>query len=93
MENIDTDRVLINRAQAGDEKAFDILTNQYRRKLERLLSSLIHDPAAVNLVAQETIQRAFRALPSFRGECAFCTWLYRIGVDTAKSHSIAQEHQ
>jgi len=85
----DADRELVARAQRGDQQAFGLLVEKYERKLARLLQRLIRDPAEVEDVAQEAFIRAYRALPSFRGDSAFYTWLYRIGVNTAKNHLIA----
>ena len=85
---IDHQRVL--RAQRGDKLAFELLVNKYERKLQRLLSRLVRDPAEVEDVTQEAFIKAFRALPTFRGESAFYTWLYRIGINTAKNYLVAQ---
>jgi RNA polymerase sigma-70 factor (ECF subfamily) len=85
----DIDRELVSRAQRGDKKAFELLVVKYQRKLARLLSRLIRDPAEVEDVAQEAFIKAYRALPSFRGDSAFYTWLYRIGVNTAKNYLMA----
>jgi len=85
----DIDRQLVERAQRGDKRAFELLVEKYQRKLARLLSRLIRDPGEVEDVAQETFVKAYRALPSFRGESAFYTWLYRIGVNTAKNYLMA----
>jgi len=85
----DIDRHLVERAQRGDKRAFELLVEKYQRKLARLLSRLIRDPGEVEDVAQETFVKAYRALPSFRGESAFYTWLYRIGVNTAKNYLMA----
>ncbi|MBM3355925.1 MAG: RNA polymerase sigma factor RpoE [Betaproteobacteria bacterium] len=85
----DTDHALVARAQQGDKRAFELLVVKYQRKLARLLSRLIRDPAEVEDVAQEAFIKAYRALPSFRGDSAFYTWLYRIGVNTAKNHLMA----
>ena len=74
----------------GDKQAFGLLVTKYQRKLGRLLSRLIRDPAEVEDVAQETFIKAYRALPSFRGDSAFYTWLYRIGINTAKNFLVSQ---
>src|SRR5688572_9628210 len=89
MSERDIDRELVSRAQRGDKKAFELLVVKYQRKLARLLSRLIRDPAEVEDVAQEAFIKAYRALPSFRGDSAFYTWLYRIGVNTAKNYLMA----
>lgn len=85
----DIDHALVVRAQQGDKRAFELLVVKYQRKLARLLSRLIRDPAEVEDVAQEAFIKAYRALPSFRGDSAFYTWLYRIGVNTAKNYLMA----
>ncbi len=83
------DQLLVERVQRGDKKAFDLLVEKYQRKLNRLLSRFIRDPAEVEDVAQEAFIKAYRALPSFRGDSAFYTWLYRIAVNTAKNYLVA----
>jgi len=83
------DRQLVVRAQRGDKQAFGLLVQKYQRKLGRLLSRFIRDPAEVEDVAQEAFIKAYRALPAFRGDSAFYTWLYRIGINTAKNHLMA----
>jgi RNA polymerase sigma-70 factor (ECF subfamily) len=85
----DIDRDLVGRAQAGDKRAFGLLVEKYQRKLTRLLSRYIRDAAEVEDVAQEAFIKAYRALPTFRGDSAFYTWLYRIGINTAKNHLVA----
>jgi RNA polymerase sigma-70 factor (ECF subfamily) len=89
MADRDVDQQLVERAQAGDKQAFDLLVTKYQRKLGRLLSRFIRDPAEVEDVAQEAFIKAYRALPSFRGDSAFYTWLYRIGINTAKNYLVA----
>lgn len=89
MSDREIDQRLVERAQAGEKRAFDLLVAKYQRKLSRLLSRFIRDPAEVEDVAQEAFVKAYRALPSFRGDSAFYTWLYRIGINTAKNHLVA----
>ena len=89
MADRDVDQQLVARAQAGDKQAFDLLVIKYQRKLGRLLARFIRDPAEVEDVAQEAFVKAYRALPSFRGDSAFYTWLYRIGINTAKNYLVA----
>jgi len=89
MADRDVDQQLVERAQAGDKQAFNLLVTKYQRKLGRLLSRFIRDPAEVEDVAQEAFVKAYRALPSFRGDSAFYTWLYRIGINTAKNYLVA----
>jgi RNA polymerase sigma-70 factor (ECF subfamily) len=89
MSDREIDQQLVERAQRGDKRAFELLVAKYQRKLGRLLSRFIRDPAEVEDVAQEAFIKAYRALPSFRGESAFYTWLYRIGINTAKNYLVA----
>ena len=86
----EVDQQLVVRAQHGDQQAFGLLVSKYQRKLARLLSRLVRDPAEVEDVAQETFIKAYRALGSFRGDSAFYTWLYRIGINTAKNYLVSQ---
>lgn len=90
MGDREVDQQLVERAQHGDKHAFELLVSKYQRKLARLLSRFIRDPAEVEDVSQEAFIKAYRALPSFRGESAFYTWLYRIGINTAKNYLVAQ---
>ena len=89
MDEKDLDRQLVERAQRGDKHAFELLVSKYQRKLARLLARFIRDPVEVEDVAQEAFIKAYRALPSFRGDSAFYTWLYRIGINTAKNYLVA----
>ena len=89
MGDREVDQQLVERAQRGDKHAFELLVMKYQRKLGRLLSRLVRDPAEVEDVAQEAFIKAYRALPSFRGDSAFYTWLYRIGINTAKNYLVA----
>jgi RNA polymerase sigma factor RpoE len=90
MSEREIDQALVERAQGGDQRAFDQLVSKYQRKLGRLLSRFIRDPAEVEDVSQEAFIKAYRALPSFRGDSAFYTWLYRIGINTAKNYLVSQ---
>jgi RNA polymerase sigma-70 factor (ECF subfamily) len=89
MSERESDQLLVERAQRGDKRAFELLVEKYQRKLGRLLSRLIRDPGEVEDVTQEAFIKAYRALPSFRGDSAFYTWLYRIGINTAKNYLVA----
>ena len=89
MPEREIDRQLVTRAQQGDKQAFNLLVVKYQRKLARLLSRFIRDPAEVEDVTQEAFIKAYRALPAFRGDSAFYTWLYRIGINTAKNYLMA----
>jgi RNA polymerase sigma-70 factor (ECF subfamily) len=90
MTDRDIDQQLVERVQRGDKGAFDLLVTKYQRKIFRLLSRLIRDTAEVEDVAQEAFIKAYRALPNFRGDSAFYTWLYRIAINTAKNHLVSQ---
>jgi RNA polymerase sigma-70 factor, ECF subfamily len=89
MGDREVDQQLVERAQRGDRRAFEMLVMKYQRKLTRLLSRLVRDPAEVEDVTQEAFIKAYRALPGFRGDSAFYTWLYRIGINTAKNYLVA----
>ncbi|MCC7151408.1 MAG: RNA polymerase sigma factor RpoE [Rubrivivax sp.] len=80
----DTDTLLVERARRGETAAFEMLVVKYQRRIERLISRMVRDVDLVPDIAQETFVRAWRALPQFRGESAFYTWLYRIAINTAK---------
>lgn len=90
MSDREIDQQLVERVQRGDKHAFDLLVIKYQRRLARLLSQFIRDQAEVEDIAQETFIKAYRALPSFRGDSAFYTWLYRIGINTAKNFLVSQ---
>jgi RNA polymerase sigma-70 factor (ECF subfamily) len=83
------DQQLVERVQNGDQRAFTLLVEKYQRKLGRLLGRMIRDQAEVEDVVQESFIKAYRALPNFRGDSAFYTWLYRIGINTAKNHLVS----
>jgi RNA polymerase sigma-70 factor (ECF subfamily) len=89
MGDREVDQQLVERAQRGDKRAFELLVLKYQRKLGRLLSRMVRDPAEVEDVTQEAFIKAYRALPSFRGDSAFYTWLYRIAINTAKNYLVA----
>jgi RNA polymerase sigma-70 factor (ECF subfamily) len=89
MGDREVDHQLVERAQRGDKQAFELLVVKYQRKLARLLSRFIRDASEVEDVTQEAFIKAYRALPSFRGDSAFYTWLYRIGINTAKNYLVA----
>ncbi len=90
MSDRDIDQQLVERVQRGDKAAFDLLVVKYQRKIFRLLSRLIRDTAEIEDVAQEAFVKAYRALPNFRGDSAFYTWLYRIAINTAKNYLVSQ---
>ena len=89
MSDREVDQQLVERAQRGDQRAFGLLVSKYQGKLTRLLSRWIRDAGEVEDVAQEAFIKAYRALPNFRGDSAFYTWLYRIGINTAKNYLVA----
>ncbi|MEN9844578.1 MAG: hypothetical protein RLZZ612_2407 [Pseudomonadota bacterium] len=82
----DPDRVLVQRTIAGDKRAFELLVIKYQRRIERLIGRMVRDVDLVPDIAQDTFIRAYRALPQFRGEAQFYTWLHRIAVNTAKRY-------
>ncbi|AOM01967.1 RNA polymerase sigma factor RpoE [Cobetia marina] len=86
----ETDQQLVERAQKGDNRAFDLLVNKYQHKILGLISRYVHDHAEVQDVAQEAFIKAYRALPNFRAESAFYTWMYRIAINTAKNHLVSR---
>jgi RNA polymerase sigma-70 factor (ECF subfamily) len=79
-----SDAMLVERAVAGDSRAFDLLVIKYQRRIQRLIGRMVRDPGLVEDIAQETFIRAYRALHQYRGDAQFYTWLYRIAVNTAK---------
>lgn len=87
-ENVD--QALVGKVQRGDKKAFDALVLKYQHKIVKLISRYVQDPHEAMDVSQETFIKAYRALPSFRGDSAFYTWLYRIAINTAKNYLVAQ---
>lgn len=90
MANRSADQEIVKRVQQGDKNAFGILVRKYESKIIKLISRYVHDASEALDVAQEAFIKAYRALPNFRGESAFYTWLYRIAINTAKNHLVAQ---
>lgn len=86
ISSADSDLALVERANAGDMRAYELLVIKYQRRIERLIGRMVRDQDLVQDVAQETFIRAYKALHQFRGEAQFYTWLYRIAVNTAKKH-------
>jgi RNA polymerase sigma-70 factor (ECF subfamily) len=84
------DQALVVRAQAGDRRAFDVLVLKYQQRVANLISRYIRDSSEVLDVTQDAFLKAYRALPGFRGESAFYTWIYRIAINTVKNHLVAQ---
>jgi len=93
MNQRDVDAALVARVQRGDKRAFDLLVLKYQRKIMRLLSRMIRDPAEIEDVTQEAFIKAYRALPQFRGDSAFYTWLYRIAINTARNWQAANSRR
>lgn len=83
------DSELVAKAQRGDKRAFGMLVEKYQRKLSRLVGRMVRDQSEVEDVVQESFIKAYRALPNFRGDSAFYTWLYRIGINTAKNYLVS----
>jgi RNA polymerase sigma-70 factor (ECF subfamily) len=90
MSDREIDLQLVERVREGDKRAYGLLVEKYRRKIIRLLSRMVRDPDDLEDIAQETFIKAYRALPQFRGDAAFYTWLYRIAVNTAKNFLVAR---
>ncbi|GMW05480.1 MAG: RNA polymerase sigma factor RpoE [Gammaproteobacteria bacterium] len=88
-----SDQLLVRRVQQGDRRAFDALVLRYQQRIVKLIMRYLHDPAEAQDVAQEAFIKAYRALPAFRGDSAFYTWLYRIAINTAKNHLAALQRK
>ncbi|MBU6218257.1 MAG: RNA polymerase sigma factor RpoE [Betaproteobacteria bacterium] len=86
MNQREADALLVERVKQGDQRAFALLVAKYERRVLRLLSRLVRDSAEIEDITQEAFIKAYRALPQFRGESAFYTWLYRIAINTAKNY-------
>lgn len=93
MSEREIDQELVARVQQGDNKAFDLLVLKYQLRLSKLVSRFLRNQSDVQDVVQEAFIKAYRALPNFRGDSAFYTWLYRIGINTAKNHLVAQSRK
>lgn len=89
----ETDKELVRRVKKGDKHAFDLLFGRYHHKILNLVGRYLRDPEDVQDVTQEAFIKAFRALPRFRGDSAFYTWLYRIAINTAKNHLVARSRR
>jgi len=89
----ETDQQLVAKVQNGDSRAFDVLVLKYQHKIFGLISRYVHDADEVQDVAQEAFIKAYRALPRFRGDSAFYTWLYRIAINTAKNHLVSRSRR
>lgn len=93
MTAAETDQQLVERVQAGDKRAFDMLVLKYQAKILGLVSRYVKDSSEVQDVAQEAFIKAYRALPRFRGDSAFYTWLYRIAINTAKNYLVSRSRR
>ena len=93
MSEQEIDQQLVERVQRGDQAAFDVLVKKYQHKIMSLISRYVKQPGDVADVAQEAFIKAYRALPNFRGESAFYTWLYRIAVNTAKNYLVSRSRK
>lgn len=93
MSNRSSDQKLVERVQKGDKGAFDLLVLKYQHKIVNLVMRYVRDPELAMDIAQEAFIKAYRALPRFRGDSAFYTWMYRIAVNTAKNHLAAQRRR
>lgn len=90
MSEREVDQALVERAQAGDRRAFDMLVLKYQQRIANLIGRYLRDSSEVLDVTQDAFLKAYRALPGFRGESAFYTWIYRIAINTVKNHMMAQ---
>ena len=93
MATTDSDQLLVERARKGDRRAFDLLVLKYQQKILKLIMRYVRDQTEALDVSQEAFVKAYRALPAFRGESAFYTWLYRIAINTAKNHLVALQRK
>lgn len=88
-----TDQQLVEHVQSGDKRAFDLLVLKYQQRIMKVISRYVYDMTEVQDLAQETFIKAYRALPRFRGDSAFYTWIYRIAINTAKNHIVAMSRR
>ncbi len=88
-----SDAALVKRVQQGDRKAFDLLVLKYQHKIQKLIMRYVRDPSEALDVAQDAFLKAYRAMPRFRGDSAFYTWMYRIAINTAKNHLVAAKRR
>jgi RNA polymerase sigma-70 factor (ECF subfamily) len=93
MSNQSSDKKLVKRVQKGDKGAFDLLVLKYQHKIVNLVMRYVRDPELAQDITQEAFIKAYRALPRFRGDSAFYTWMYRIAVNTAKNHLASQRRR
>ncbi|MFZ1834870.1 MAG: RNA polymerase sigma factor RpoE [Pseudomonadales bacterium] len=93
MPGEEADQQLVERVQKGDKRAFEVLVLKYRHRIFSLVLRFVRDPDEVQDVVQEAFIKAYRALPAFRGDSAFYTWLYRIAINTAKNHLVSRSRR
>lgn len=93
MSNRASDQLLVERVKAGDKHAFDLLVLKYQHRIIKLIMRYVRDPTEALDVSQEAFLKAYRALPNFRGDSAFYTWMYRIAINTAKNHLVAAKRR
>jgi RNA polymerase sigma-70 factor, ECF subfamily len=93
MTQDDNDQQLVQRVQKGDKSAFDLLVLKYQHRVLKLVGRFVSDAAEAQDVAQDAFLKAYRALPSFRGDSAFYTWLYRIAINTAKNALVSNRRR
>ncbi len=93
MSDRELDQALVERVQQGDKKAFDLLVLKYQLRVSKLVARFLRNPSDVPDVVQDAFIKAYRALPNFRGESAFYTWLYRIAINTAKNHLVSMSRK
>ncbi len=93
MSEKEVDKLLVERVQKGDKKAFDVLVSKYQHKIVSLIGRYVSDHSEALDVAQEAFIKAYRALGNFRGDSAFYTWMYRIAINTAKNYLVAQSRR
>ena len=93
MTSKNNDQILVEKVQQGDKKAFDVLVLKYQQKVANIVARYIRDPVESLDVTQEAFIKAYRALPNFRGDSAFYTWLYRIAINTAKNYLVSQSRR
>ncbi|MBA6335853.1 MULTISPECIES: RNA polymerase sigma factor RpoE [unclassified Colwellia] len=93
MSEINVDQKLVERVQRGDKNAFNLLVTKYQHKVANLVSRYVKNHSDVPDIVQEAFIKAYRALPNFRGDSAFYTWLYRIAVNCAKNHMVASNRK
>ena len=89
----ESDQRLVERVQRGDKRAFDLLVLKYQHKIVKLVMRYVRDPAEAQDVTQEAFVKAYRALPKFRGDSAFYTWLYRVAINTAKNYLVSMSRR